>query len=228
MTTAEIIAYYANLLILQYRQKPHAYATIQALVKPVIMDQLPTQVQDAFDIDTAVGVQLDTLGKYAGVTRYANGAAGPITLVDDDFRKLIKLAIITNASGSSLSDIQALLQLYFAGEIYIFDYANMRISYLVSSTIGSQDLAQAFIADGLLPKPMGVEMGVVFAPVINKFFGFRDYINAGYFNEPFNTYALYHTDWPWLSYYDGFIIKYNMETEGGDLVLLETGAFLYM
>lgn len=62
MTTQELIDYYANLLILQYIGQPRAYATIQALVEPTIMDQLPITVQNAFDLETAVGAQLDTIG----------------------------------------------------------------------------------------------------------------------------------------------------------------------
>ena len=38
MTTAEIIAYYVNLLILQYAGKPKAAATVAATITPIVMN----------------------------------------------------------------------------------------------------------------------------------------------------------------------------------------------
>lgn len=173
MTAQELINYYANLLIIQFIGKPKAYATIQALVAPVIMNQLPLLVQNAFNMDgTAIGVQLDVLGKYAGVTRTGYGLTGqPITLNDADFFTFIKLAILTNSSGSDLATIEKLLNGFFPGELFVFDHKEMRMSYLINSTIGSQNLVQLFITEGLLPKPMGVQLA---APIYNdnlKFFG---------------------------------------------------------
>lgn len=170
-TTQELIDYYANLLIIQYLGQPKAYATIQNLVKPVIMDQLPVAVQDAFSLDTAVGVQLDVIGKYVGVTRTGMGFDGPIVLNDADFRVLIKVAIITNQSGSSLYDIQNILHIFFPGSILVFDYQDMRMSYLIDSDIGSQDLIQLFVTEGLLPKPMGVQLAAPIYTTDLQFFG---------------------------------------------------------
>lgn len=65
----ELIAYYQALLLSQYVDKPKAYATIGAIVDTVISDLVLRQVQDAFEIDTAVGSQLDTIGKYVGFAR---------------------------------------------------------------------------------------------------------------------------------------------------------------
>ena len=43
MTPLQLLQYYANLLILQYLQKPKAYATIEALVTPVLFPQTTVQ-----------------------------------------------------------------------------------------------------------------------------------------------------------------------------------------
>lgn len=173
MTTQELINYYANLLILEYIGQPNAYATMQALIKPVIMDQIPLAVQNAFNMDgTAVGVQLDILGKYVDVTRNGFSVLGvPITLNDSDFLVLIKIATIRNNGQSDLNTIQNLLNFFFAGEIFVFDYKNMRMSYLINTSVGSLNLLQLFITEGLLPKPMGVQLS---APIFSsqlKFFG---------------------------------------------------------
>jgi hypothetical protein len=69
MTTQELITYYQNLLIIQYYTKPRARATIAELVEQVLADQIIQKVADAYDIDTAVGVQLDVLAEYRGLSR---------------------------------------------------------------------------------------------------------------------------------------------------------------
>jgi len=69
----EIIEYFINLLILQYRNKPKARATIEALARATLDggdDKIfPIEVQNAYDLDTATGKQLDVLGKYIGYDR---------------------------------------------------------------------------------------------------------------------------------------------------------------
>ena len=167
---------------------------------------LPLAVQNAFNLtgpSPAVGAQLDILGKYAGVTRTGYGFNGsPITLDDADFLTLIQMAIAKNNAGSSLSVIQALIHQFFPGEMLVFDYANMQMSYLVNSSIGSANLVQPFfVTEGLLPKPMTVQLAVViYAPIINAFFGFRTYDLPATNSSPFNTYDSYNMGAPWLSY----------------------------
>lgn len=206
MTTQEIIDYYANLLILQYHEKPKAFATIQALVKGVIMDQLPTAVQNAFDINTAEGVQLDVLGKYVGVSRTAYDFTGPITLDDDDFRTMIKIGIIKNGFGSSLAEIQELIWQFFEGSLLVFDFQNMRMGYFFDSSIGSRPLAEVFVRSNFLPKPMGVQLSaLIYSNNITNFFGFRTYELPPFNVTGFNDYDDYHMDSPWLSYTNAII-----------------------
>lgn len=212
MTTANDLAeYYAGLLIIQYIGKMRAHATIVAQTTPVFMPQsdpedpiLPFAVQDGFNIDTAEGDQLDTLGKYTGVTRSGLGFFSNIVLDDSDFRLLIRMAIASNSLGSSLYDIRTFINTYFDGLIYVTDYANMHMSYLIDTSIGSADLIELFVTEGLLPRPMGVAMSVIAAPVIDQFFGCCSYENPD--NDlvnPINTYEDYQMDWPCVVYQNG-------------------------
>lgn len=201
MTTDDIVTYYVNLLILQYRSKPGARGSVDAVVRPTIMDQLPNQVQAAFAVDTAVGVQLDVVGKYAGVTRMAVSSSGTITLDDDDFRTLIKLAIARNTAGSSLNDIQNLIHENFAGKMFVYDHLGMRMSFAVNSSLGSLQLMQIFLAEGLFPKPMAVQLSsLIYYPTLDTFFSFRTYSAPAPNGSPFNTYSSYANNTPWLSY----------------------------
>jgi len=173
-------------------------------------ETLPVAVQNAFNLtgdNPAQGVQLHVIGKYAGVTRSGNGFTGPITLDDTDFMTLIQMAIIQNNAGSSLADIQNLLNRYFPGKILVFDYANMRLSYLISYTLGSLDLIQLFVTEKLLPRPMAVEIAsIIYVPSILNLFSFRTYSLPSTNGKGFNTYSDYQTDWPWLTYADAVVI----------------------
>lgn len=73
MTLAEIRQYYADLIIWQYRIKPKAIDTVKLLVDQAICDDIFTEIQNAFDVDTAVGDQLTILGRTVGVNREVLG-----------------------------------------------------------------------------------------------------------------------------------------------------------
>lgn len=165
---------------------------------------LPLAVMNGYDMtsDTpAVGKQLDVLGKYAGVERSAFGFNTQITLDDEDYLQFIKIAILRNNSDSSLATIQDLIATFFPGEILVFDYQNMRMSYMISFGIGSQDLVQLFVTEGLLPKPMGVQLAsVIYLPSVTKVFGFRTYTTPAYNVTPFNSYSNHNSSWIWISY----------------------------
>lgn len=72
-TTQELLDFYSNLLIIQYTGKPKATATIQAFAGQVVADQIVQQVEDGFNLDTAIGLQLDALATYRGAPRSIYG-----------------------------------------------------------------------------------------------------------------------------------------------------------
>lgn len=70
----ELKAYYANLLIVQYNDKPKAKATIKTFTNMMFANAILLQIQNSFDIKTAVGEQLDIIGKWVGISRTYNGS----------------------------------------------------------------------------------------------------------------------------------------------------------
>jgi hypothetical protein len=64
-----LVNYYVARLIIQYADKPKAQGIIALFVKQFIADDLATILRDAFNLDTAVGPQLDTIAKYVGLNR---------------------------------------------------------------------------------------------------------------------------------------------------------------
>jgi hypothetical protein len=79
MSNEELKQYYKDLLIVQYSDKPKAMETIKelsGLVFPVNSasgNLLLDDIKNAFNLDTAEGVQLDTIGGYVGVDRFYTG-----------------------------------------------------------------------------------------------------------------------------------------------------------
>jgi len=66
----KLVAYYVNLLIIQYHNKPKAKATIKAFVSQLLeLYLILKEIEFAYGIETAVGNQLDIVGKYFGVSR---------------------------------------------------------------------------------------------------------------------------------------------------------------
>lgn len=68
-TVQELIDYYVSTLIIQYNGLPKAQATIALLAKMMLANGVMLDVQQGYDLDTAVGVQLDVLGKYEDIDR---------------------------------------------------------------------------------------------------------------------------------------------------------------
>lgn len=69
----DIKEYYADLLILQYRNKPKARETVKTGVDIYLGDGVVMQLADILNIDTAIGAQLDIIGKILGCPRNVPG-----------------------------------------------------------------------------------------------------------------------------------------------------------
>lgn len=118
---ANVENYYADLLIIQYRNKPKARATIKLGTNLYLADELLFDLSNVLDIDSAVGPQLDLIGKILGVGREIAG----LTLNKDYFTFEKTIAY-------GYSDAQALSQGYWKkynnsiGSIYMLDDTNYR------------------------------------------------------------------------------------------------------
>lgn len=91
--------YYANLLILQYRNKPKAKATIKLGADIYLGDGLVFELNDVLDIDKATGAQLDLIGKILGVNRNIYGLT-----FDTDYFSFEKVNAFGFSDKNGLSD----------------------------------------------------------------------------------------------------------------------------
>ena len=150
-------------------------------LKPII----PLAIQTAFNINpalgpTAVGKQLDIIGKYVGVKRVGFTFSGSIILDDTQFLLLIQIASARNILRADLVSIQHFIHTFFNGILSVVDQLNMRMTYLFLGQVGQNPVAEFFIKLGLLPKPLGVGLGAL--PYIfpsSTYFGFASYGGAG-------------------------------------------------
>lgn len=90
--TEDVKDYYANLLILQYRNKPKASATIKLGAGIYLADGLIFELNDILNLETQQGAQLDLIGQILGVNRQLTGFN-----IDTDYFSFEK----TNAFGYS-------------------------------------------------------------------------------------------------------------------------------
>lgn len=125
---------YENLLIVQYSDKPKASETISSIVKRFKNNfDLLEQMEDAFDLDNAIGKQLDIIGKIVGISRNVEGVIPKIffgfdgnvnargfdsaafytldqqqytdtQLSDSDYRFFIRMKIAKNHVKATMSD----------------------------------------------------------------------------------------------------------------------------
>lgn len=207
MTYEEQLTYYSNLLVGQYRGKPRAAATVQALADQVMAGNIRQQIRDAFNIDpelgpVAVGKQLDVIGKIVGVSRDVLTFSGGVILDDEDYLTLIHLAIVRNNSTASLKDIDDLLLRYLGNTLIAYDNLNMTMGYFFNSAFGSQALAQAFVKLGMLPRPTGVQISsLVYGGGLGSAYGWARYATPTGLGSGLNRYATGVTKaGPWLRY----------------------------
>ena len=141
-TLTDLEDYYKNLLIIQYHNKPKAQATVAQWVDCMTGDGIMPQLWDAFDVDTAIGAQLDAIGKFVGIGRN--------NLSDEQYRVIIKFKILKNNIGTSMKEIDDAVYAYFGNSIIVNNNKNMSITYILNNNLGN--LIPILINENLLPR----------------------------------------------------------------------------
>ena len=161
------VNYYLNLITSEHRGKPDFAAVITQLVLPFCDQQIGLLAMPTlYDIDVAVGVQLDAVGMWIGPTRYVTDVpsvpAGSIitVLTDYHYRFLLRAAIISDRWDGTTPGAYAFWNELFIGtglQVAITDNDDMTMSVAL---IGSSDpvLSGLFVAGLLFVKPSGVEV----------------------------------------------------------------------
>lgn len=190
MTEADYLA----LITSEFVGKPKFAATISTDVSPCVQVQdLLAAMIPLFDVDLAVGTQLDIIGVWVGISRnvtipiegvyfswddtdfdgwefgiwQGNLTPGAVTVLPDDvYRTLIKAKIAANQWDGTTDGAYAIWDSVFTN-ITILINDNQDMSYDLAFVGGIVDsLTLALITGGYIPlKPEGVRVNVYYVPV---------------------------------------------------------------
>lgn len=189
---------YLNRVPSQHRHKPKLKATITAILEPLITagKVLDTTYQ-SYDLDTAVGRQLDIVGEWVGISRVIDtplddvyftwkgteatgwgagqwrGRYDPLTglvnLDDDTYRALIRLQATANIWDGRADSAYKYFSAAFANltHLVITDHQDMSLTIGIAGLI--QGSAQrALFTKQISPfKPAGVRISVYFLSKVN-------------------------------------------------------------
>ena len=172
--------YYVNLLIKQYHDKPKARATIALLIKNrlLLYNNIMKNFVASFDIKTAVGKQLDIIGKISGVSRTYegiefSGTPAPNQLDDETYRLLILMKIINNYSMNSIKSISDGVYNFLNDKLVFVNNTDMTISYIIFGENQSDNIIKIIVKNrNILPAPVGVWVNYIVRITDNKIFGF--------------------------------------------------------
>lgn len=172
---------YTGLVTSEHNQKSKFMALIAASLQPFVDLQNNTNsIQSLFDVETAVGDQLDKLGQWIGVSRnittpiagvyFSFGVAGqgwgqgtwfnPLDAIggltilpDDSYRILVKATIAENSWDGTIPGAYAIWALVFALEpfqILIQDNLDMTITIVLLTSSVIDAVALALITGGYI------------------------------------------------------------------------------
>lgn len=179
---------YTALITSEHRGLPRFAAVLGALVQPIV-DQMNVleSMPGKFDLDNAVGVQLDDVGLWVGVSRkirtplsgiyFSFDVAGlgfdqgiwkgpfdpdtGLTVLDDDtYRLVIRAKIGANHWDGTLESSAAILNSIFGSDTYVFieDHQDMSMTIAIAGKVPSA-VFLALLAGGYIPlKPEGVRV----------------------------------------------------------------------
>lgn len=154
------LSYYLSLITHQYQMSPNFIAWLTAVLQMV--DDVDTLIENMylyFDIDNAVGAQLDILGVHLGQSRYLNfnptDGSNPY-LADELYRAILKFKIGVNSwDGQSKTIYKLWAQLFPNVAIKIVDNQDMSATITFNGSL-PQIVIDMINKDQLIPRPEGV------------------------------------------------------------------------
>jgi len=178
------ISYYLGLITSEYQGSAKFLSWLTALIQPLDdASQCLEAMTLAFDLDHAVGAQLDVLGVIIGqgrtMTFQPSGGVSPV-LDDATYRLLLKARIAQNLWDGTIDGLQTVWKRLFpSGSIIIIDAQNMSADVVLSGAFTS--IAQDLITNGLIvPRPEGVLYNYQFAALPLFGFGPTTSVIAGF------------------------------------------------
>lgn len=199
---------YLALVTSQHIDRPKFMASLRAALEQVQASvELLDDISEAFDIDTAIGWQLDILGEWIGRSRFIgvpiagvyfswddtaavgwdsgvwkgefDPASGLTTLPDDSYRTLLKAKIAANRWDGTIPGAYEV----WAGAFGTGNYLLIQDNQDMSMTVGivgppMSAVTKALLTGGYIPlKPEGVRVNYVVSPDTGPLFAW-DVVNG--------------------------------------------------
>lgn len=180
---------YLDRITSQHRQRPKFVAVVDAVTSPAVdLQELLEQIRRAFDLDDAIGVQLDQVGEWVGRSRHLSTplegvyfawneegvgwgegswqglydpTTGLISLPDDMYRLLLKAKVAANGWDGTRDGAYEIWEAAFADLgliILIQDNQDMSIVVGIAGAAPSSILEQLLVQGYIPLKPVGVRV----------------------------------------------------------------------
>ncbi len=167
------ITTYLNRITSEHKVRPRFMELVAARLQPFIdLFECLDKVDRSFDIDTAVGDQLDIIGEYVGVKRLLDFQPHSTKAILPDlyYKTLLKARISLNNWDGSIDGIKKIWSETFPEyEMQLVDNQNMAMEVRITglkSLFESELIQHGYIT----PKPMGVQVkySVVMPMIVNS------------------------------------------------------------
>lgn len=190
------VDFWLSLVTSEHRDKPKFMAMLAAVFQPladtiVVLNTVP----QAYDVDFAVGVQLDTVGQWVGISRnistplagvfFSWGASGLgwgegnwisniqatqlVTLADSQYRTLLYARIAANHWEGTIPGAYAVWDTIFAGTgfgVLIQDLQHMHMAMALTGPVPDA-VTKALFTNGYFDlRPAGVQIDKYYVPTV--------------------------------------------------------------
>lgn len=192
---------YTSLITSEHANQPNFGAALAAAVQP-FADQLSLAqaIPLLYDVDTAIGEQLDVVGQWIGVTRYLqvslpnvyfsfdttglgfdqgtwqgpiDPSAGLVTLPDDTYRILLYATIAADHWNGTVPQLYTIWNAIFSPlgfQILVIDNQDMTMSILLVGGSPNAVTIQLLKNGELIPRPAGVGINGYYSGTAPVFF----------------------------------------------------------
>lgn len=156
--------FYLNLITSEHSTKPKFRNWLNILLTPFVDSiKLNEEINKAFFLNTAIGKQLDIIGKWLNQPRQVDfqptDGSSPL-LSDKYYRIILKAKVVKNLWKGTVSDFYEKWKVLFNGEdlqVYLADNQDMNYIIVTWDSTLSDKMIEDLLSNGyLIPKPAGL------------------------------------------------------------------------
>lgn len=159
--------FYLDLVTSEHSTKPKYMAWLSVLLTPLIdAIKLNEDVKKAFDLNTAIGAQLNIIGKWLEQPRQVDfqPTDGSSSVLNDNYyRTVLKAKVVKNQWKGTISNFYSFWNVLFKGQplqIYLVDNQGMEPVAIIWSSSVDQMMQDLIANNYIVPKPAGLGLTV--------------------------------------------------------------------